>query len=171
MLCPNCGYDNIQGIDLCERCGSDLAGLDLPEAQSGFRGRLWSDRVGNLPMVPPLSVTPEATVAEAIAKMRQARHGCVLVRKDSHLVGIFTERDVITRIVRTGNDPKKVSIGEVMTAQPITLSPNDPPAHAIHLSVARGLRHLPIVDGDEVLGFISVRHLLRHIYEAVLDGR
>ena len=57
---------------------------------------------------------------------------------------------------------------EVMTPRPITLSPSDPPAHAIHLSAARGLRHLPVVESDQVLGFISVRHLLRYIHEDVL---
>lgn len=167
MLCPNCGYDNIQGIDLCERCGTDLAGLDLPEAESGFRGKLMTDRVESLALEPPLSVDPDTTVAAAIELMREARHGCVLVREDSRLVGIFTERDVISRVLRPGLDPQAVPITEVMTAQPVTLSPSDPPAYAIHLSAARGLRHLPVVDKDRVLGFISVRHLLRHIRETV----
>ena len=170
MLCPDCGHDNIQGIDHCERCGSDLASLDLPEAQSGFRGRLMTDHVGDLPLVAPLSVDPESTVAAAIAVMREARHGCVLVHQNEHLIGIFTERDVITRVVRAKRAPNKVAISEVMTPDPITLSPSDPPAHAIHLSAARGLRHLPVVDGREVLGFISVRHLLQHIHDAVLKS-
>lgn len=169
MLCPNCGHDNIQGIDLCESCGSDLAGLDLVEAHPGFRGRLMTDQIGDLPMVcPPPFVQPDSTVTAAITLMRQAKHGCVLVQEGSELLGIFTERDVLTRVLRPGKDPRQVVMSEVMTPQPITLSPSEPPAHAIHLSVARGLRHLPVVTGDSVLGFISVRHLLRHIHENVL---
>ena len=170
MLCPNCGHDNIQGADLCERCGSDLAGLDLPEAQPGFRGRLLTDAVSDLPLVAPLSVGIDSTAADAIELMREARHGCVLVRDGTRLVGIFTERDVVTRIVRPDREPGRTPMHEVMTPRPITLSPTDPPAFAIHLSAARGLRHLPVVDGDDVLGFISVRHLLRHIHDVVLGS-
>jgi len=169
LLCPNCGYDNIQGTDLCESCGSDLAGFDLPEAQPGFRGRLMTDHVGDLHLIaPPAAVQIDTTAAEAISLMREARHGCVLVQNESELVGIFTERDVLTRVIRPGKAPQQVSMSEVMTPQPITLAPSDPPAHAIHLSAAGGLRHLPVVEGDRTLGFISVRHLLRHIHENLL---
>lgn len=168
MRCHNCGHDNIQGVDLCSKCGSDLAGLDLPEAQVGFRGRLMTDHVGDLRLIAPLYVDFETTAADAISIMREAQHGCVLVRKESSLVGIFTERDVLTRVVRPGKDPRSVTMKDVMTPQPVTLSPADPPAYAIHLSAARGFRHLPVVDQEEVLGFISVRHLLRHIHEDLL---
>lgn len=171
MLCPNCGHDNIAGTDLCESCGSDLAGLDLVEAEASFQGRLMTDHLGDFPLVAPLSVSPEATVAEAVELMRQARQGCVLVRSGSALVGIFTERDVLTRIVRPGRDPQQIRMAEVMTREPVSLSVEDPPAFAIHLSVARGLRHLPVTDGSEVRGFISVRHLLRHIREIVLGNQ
>lgn len=169
MLCPNCGHDNIQGTDQCESCGSDLAGLDLPEAQPGFRGRLMTDHIGDLHLIsPPPSVQPDSTAQQAITLMREARHGCVLVQENSDLLGIFTERDVLTRVVRPGRDPKQVTMADVMTPRPITLNTSDPPAHAIHLSAARGLRHLPVVEDGQVLGFISVRHLLRHIHEHVL---
>jgi CBS domain-containing protein len=171
MLCPNCGHDNIQGTDLCASCGSDLAGLDLPEAHPGFRGRLMTDHVGDLSLIsPPPTVRTDTTAAAAITLMRDARNGCVLVRDNSDLVGIFTERDVLTRLVRPGRDPEQVVMSEVMTPQPITLAPSDPPAHAIHLSATRGIRHLPVVEGDSVLGFLSVRHLLRHIHEHVLGN-
>lgn len=170
MRCPNCGHDNIQGTDLCETCGSDLAGLDLPEAHPGFRGTLMTDHVGDLTLTPPLTVRGDTTAEAAISLMREARHGCVLVQEGAHLLGIFTERDVLTRVLRPGKDPRQVTMTEVMTPRPITLSPSDPPAHAIHLFATRGLRHLPVVEDDSVLGFISVRNLLRHIHEHVLGA-
>ena len=171
MRCHNCGHNNIAGIDLCERCGSDLAGLDLPEAQAGFRGRLMTDHVGDWQLIAPLYVEPDTSAAEAIALMRDAKHGCVLVRDNDSLVGIFTERDVLTRVVRPGKDPSELTMKDVMTTSPTTLAPSDPPAFAIHLSAARGLRHLPVIEEDEVMGFISVRHLLRHIHEDVLGRK
>lgn len=169
LLCPNCGLDNIQGTDLCESCGSDLAGLDLPEAHPGFRGRLMTDHIGDLRLIsPPPAVRGDTTAAAAISLMRETKLGCVFVQEGAELLGIFTERDVLTRVVRPGKDPEQVTMSEVMTPRPITLAPSDPPAHAVHLSATRGLRHLPVVEGDRVLGFISVRHLLRHIHENVL---
>ena len=170
MDCPNCGHDNIPGIDLCEICGSDLAGLDLPESHVGFRGRLLTGRIKDLRFIPPAISTSDSTVADAIETMRAQKHGSVMVIDDGKLTGIFTERDVLTKIVRAKRNARETSVGDVMTPDPIKLDLHDPPAFAIHLSVARGLRHLPVVDGDEVRGLISVRDLLRHIHEDVLGS-
>ncbi len=168
MICVNCGHDNIPGVDLCESCGSDLAGLDLPEASAGFRGKLLSDRIGDLPMAPALVVSAEARVTEAVERMREARQGCVLVEREGRLAGIFTERDVLVRIVRKGLDPAAVALGSVMTPDPVTLAPSDPPAYAIHRMVSQRFRHLPVVEGDKLIGFVSSRSILRYIHEDVI---
>lgn len=170
MRCPGCGHENIPGSDLCESCGWDLAGLDIPEAKGGLRGALMTGRVRDIPLVPPLVLTPGASVAEAIGLMRRERHGCVLVGEGGGLLGIFTERDLLSRVVRKGRDPRSIHLGEVMTPDPYTVSPADPPAFAIHRMVAQGLRHLPVVDGTQLLGFISVRNILRYIHQDVIPG-
>ena len=120
MLCPNCGHDNIAGVDLCENCGSDLAGLDLPAAQPGVAGRLLSDRVGDLPLAPRVTATPDQTVAAAVETMRQASQGYVMVVEDDRLVGILTERDVISRVVDAGVAASDTNVGAVMTRSPAT---------------------------------------------------
>lgn len=168
MSCPFCGHDNIPGIEFCASCGSELAGLDLPESHAGFQGRLLTGHIGDLRLVPPAISAPDSTVAEAIQTMRDQKHGSVMVIDEGSLTGIFTERDVLTKIIRAGRDASSTQVAEVMTANPITLDLNDPPAYAIHLSVARGFRHLPVMDGPEVKGLVSVRDLLRHIHEDVL---
>jgi CBS domain-containing protein len=170
VRCPFCGESNIPGVDLCEGCGADLAGLDLPEEARGFAGRLMTDRIGRIHLIPPLVVARESSVSEAVELMRRERHGCVLVEDGPKLVGIFTERDVLARVVRRGADPKTTPVGEAMTPDPRTLTPEDPPAFAIHRMVVGGLRHLPIVDGNRVAGFISVRNVLRYIASDVLAG-
>lgn len=171
MRCPNCAYDNIPGVDQCEDCGSDLAGLDLPEAQSRVAGRLLSDRLGDLPLAPRVTAAPKETVEAVIRRMRQARQGYAMVLADDRLVGIFTERDVLGRILGPGADPAATAVGEVMTPEPTTLSPQDPPAWAIHRMVGQAFRHLPIVDGQELVGLLSIRGVLRYLYEDVLGGR
>lgn len=163
MLCPFCGRDNIPGIDLCEDCGADLAGLDIPEARRGLPGRLMTDRVGDLDLSPALVLEPADSVGDAIRVMRREKHGCVLVHEGERLVGIFTERDVLARVVCPGRDPDETRLAEVMTPSPTYLRPLDPPAYAIHLTVSRGMRHLPIVEEGKTRGFISVRNLLRYL--------
>lgn len=168
MRCPYCGSPNIPGVDLCEVCGADLAGLDIPEAERGFAGRLMTDRIDRIPLVPPLEVTGDAPVAEAVEVMRRERHGCVLVTEGPKLVGIFTERDLLTRVVRPGLDLHATPLSEVMTPEPFRLAPDDPPAFAIHRMVVSGFRHLPIVESGRLQGFISVRNILRYIAHDVL---
>lgn len=168
MLCPYCGSDNIPGIDLCESCGSDLAGLDRVESQSSFQGQLMSDRIGDLTMGPALVIEAQTSVRQAVETLRRCRHGCTVVREGERLLGIFTERDLLTRVIRRGLDPSKVSMSEVMTRDPWTLASGDPPAFAVHRMVEQGLRHLPVIDGGELRGFVSVRNILRYIHEDVI---
>ena len=168
MLCPNCAADNIQGVDTCEECGTDLAGLDLPEARSGFRGRLLTARLGDLSISEAVIVSTGDTVRSAIEHMREAQAGCVLVQQNGELVGLFNERHVLTRVLRKDLDPATTPISEVMSTKPLALSPEDPPAFAIHCMVAHGFRHLPLVSDGEILGYIAVRNILAFLHEDVL---
>ncbi|MDH3404545.1 MAG: CBS domain-containing protein [Acidobacteriota bacterium] len=163
MRCPGCGVDNIPGVDACENCGTDLAGLDLPEARGGFGARLLNDRLSDLELSQPVLATPSTPVAEAISAMRERRCGCALVLDDGELVGIFNERHVLTRVLRRHRDPAATPISEVMSPDPLRLSIDDPPAFAVHCMVAYGFRHLPVLDGDELKGYVSVRNILEYI--------
>ncbi len=168
MLCPNCGERNIPGVDICEGCGTDLAGLDLPEAESGFQGKLLNDRIGELELSEAVAVQAESSVADAVRAMREAGRGCTLVFRDGRLAGIFNERDVVARVLSSGLDAEATPVTEVMTPDPVTLSPTDPPAYAVHCMVSHSLRHLPVVENDRVLGYISVRNILRYIHRDVI---
>lgn len=168
MLCPNCATDNIPGVDVCEECGTELAGMDLPEARSGFRGKLLAARVGDLPCSKVVVVSTDETVKGAIERMREAQVGCVLVRADDELVGLFNERHVLTRVLRKGLDPETTPITSVMSSRPLQLSPEDPPAFAVHCMVAYGFRHLPLVSNEGIQGVVSVRHVLAFLHEDVL---
>jgi CBS domain-containing protein len=171
MQCPYCGEENIPGVDICESCGSDLAGLDLPEARGGFRGKLLNDRIGDLRISPALTVPLDTKVAEAIAKMREARHGCVrVVETDGKVGGMLKERHVLTRVVRKELDASATPVSALMSPDPLRLSPEDPPAFAVHCMVAYGFRHMPVVEGDDLLGFISVRNILSYLHRDVIGG-
>lgn len=170
MRCPSCGADNIAGVESCESCGSDLAGLDLPEARGGLVGRLMTDRIGDIELTPPITVSLDDTVAAVVLKMREARHGCVQVLDGERQTGIFTERDVMSRVLRRDLDPRTTPVADVMTPRPTVLSLEDPPAHAIYRMVSQGFRHLPISRDGELVGSISVRNLLRYIDGKILGA-
>jgi CBS domain-containing protein len=170
MRCPSCDTDNIAGTEHCESCGSDLAGLDIPEASGGGVGRLVRDQLGDLELRPPIIAAADETVEAVVRRMRQARQGCVHVLDGDRPIGIFSERDVMSRVLLRGLDTSTTTVGQVMTPRPTTLSVGDPPAHAIHRMVSQGFRHLPITRDGELAGSISVRDLLRYIDGEILGA-
>ena len=109
------------------------------------------------------TLSPDATVREAVKMMAGRKIGAVLITRDGKLAGIFTERDVLTRIVDAGLDPDKTKLEEVMTPDPDTLAPNDRAMDALAQMSSRGYRHLPVVDNNQLVGIVSVRD----IYSAV----
>jgi len=105
-------------------------------------------------------VSPHQTVAEAVAIMAARKIGAVPVVQDGRLVGIFSERDVVRRVVCLNRAPDKTEIGEVMTPDPITASPSDQRALAVHKMDAVGCRHLPVLQHGALVDMLSIRDLL-----------
>lgn len=170
MRCPFCNKENIQGADLCSNCGSDLAGLDLPETQQGISGRLLTDRISDLKLSEPIALTPDSTVREAVETMRRERRGCVFIEEQGQVVGAFNERQLLTRVLRGDRDPETTALSEVMSSVPVELHPEDPPAFAVHCMVSRRLRHLPVVSEGALVGFLSVRNILAYLNDELIHG-
>ena len=99
------------------------------------------------------------TVKEAVQVMRDRHIGAVLVLEEQRLVGIFTERDVLTKVVAEERDPAATQISEVMTRDPDTVSPDDAAIDALDRMSTRGYRHLPVVAGERVVAIVSIRDL------------
>ncbi len=105
------------------------------------------------------TIGPDATVHEAAGLMVERRIGALLVLRNQRLVGIFTERDVLARVVAESRDSTETRVGEVMTRNPDSLPPDSTAAEALEMMSKRGYRHLPIVDGDRVVAVLSLRDL------------
>lgn len=99
-------------------------------------------------------------VSEAARSMRQHNVGAVLVVEDQHLVGIFTERDSLYRVVAENRDARRTLLSEVMTSDPQTVHPDEPFVRALHLMHAGGFRHVPVVENGKPLGMVSARDAL-----------
>jgi CBS domain-containing protein len=104
-----------------------------------------------------LELPPTATVRGAALAMRERHVGAVLVTTDGHLNGIFTERDMVNRVVADSRDPDQTTLADVMTANPDTIAPTTTAIDALRLMNDGGYRHLPIVENGRVVGIVSRR--------------
>lgn len=102
----------------------------------------------------------QQTVLEAVKLMVQHNIGAVPVLQDGQLVGIFSERDLMSRVVAEGKDAAHIKVSAVMTEDPLTIAPNDNLETCMTLMKRHGFRHLPVCSGKEVKGVISLRDIL-----------
>jgi CBS domain-containing protein len=115
---------------------------------------------------PPVIVQPNASVHEAVRAMSKNRVGAVGVVDEGRLVGIFTERDVMERVVLPLRDPGTTRISDVMTSPVESIRPDHDPHAALEQMVERHIRHLAITDDSNgLLGMLSIRNLLQDQFE------
>lgn len=108
------------------------------------------------------SLDPDATVAEAVALLAEKRIGAVPVLDSGRVVGIFSERDVIHCLQADGGDALRQRIGDVMTKAVKSIGPNESAIGALSLMTQRRIRHLPVIDGGRLVGFVSIGDLVKY---------
>lgn len=102
------------------------------------------------------------TVLDVAQAMVARNIGAVPVLRDGLLVGIFSERDLMKRVVVEGREAGTTRVGEVMTGDPLTVSPQETPENCMLLMRRHGFRHLPVCDGKQLRGLVSLRDLMLH---------
>jgi len=108
---------------------------------------------------------PDTTVAEAAKKMSELRVGSMLILDGNELKGIFTERDLMNRVVSQGKDYKTTKIKEVMSTKLVVVNQHETIPNCYHLMQKKKCRHLPILDdNNKVIGMVSIRDLLSWMY-------
>lgn len=145
---------------------SILVGYFAHWADMELGSSLNSDTVQDLRPKDPVVVSPAHTIGRTIAIMQEAREGCVLICDESGKpVGIFTERDVLRRVI--GEQMSfDLPIKEAMSTDLATIGANDTAMEAIRLLHARGLRHLPVVSPEgKPVGIVSVRRIMEYVVE------
>lgn len=108
------------------------------------------------------TINADQTVLDAARFMVQHNIGAVPVLRNGELAGIFSERDVMKRVVAEGRDPARTRVSEVMTADPVSVAPNEEVEHCMVLMKQHGFRHLPVCEGKRLVGLLSLRDLLLH---------
>lgn len=107
-----------------------------------------------------LTAAPETTVSQAARLMAAKNVGAIMVVANERLVGIFTERDVVFRVIAKGLDAKTTPLADVMTAAPKTLEPGKSYGHALVLMQENGFRHVPVLENGRPIGIISSRNAM-----------
>ena len=126
---------------------------------------LMVESVGRLQPPPPLCLPHDATVHDAVGLMRQHRVGCVLVCRAGLLAGLFTERDLLRRVLAPGR-PLSLSLGDCMTADPVVVRQAESIGAAIRRMEEGGYRHLPVVDeAGRPVGILSAKRVVHYLAE------
>jgi CBS domain-containing protein len=163
--CPNCGRENIPGVDECEKCGQSLTELSEFRPTLPLAKGLVDDAIATLEPRVPVAVSPTAKVGDVLHLMVDRRIGSVLVADGDVLLGIFSERDALVRLNTEASKLKDRPISEFMTPSPTTLSPNDSIVFAVQKMALGGYRHIPILTNGKPTGMISIRDVLRYMTE------
>jgi CBS domain-containing protein len=103
-----------------------------------------------------------ATVQDAVTLLVERRIGCVPVIDGGQVVGIVSERDVVRSLGHSGPDVMQQSVRAVMTSPAVTIPPSTPVISALSLMTLRRIRHLPVIEGGEIVGFVSIGDLVKH---------
>ena len=111
------------------------------------------------------AIGPDAPVIDAIRLMAEKRIGAVLVLQGGRLAGILSERDYARKIVLEGRSSKDTPVRDIMTADLITVKPGDSAQSCMQIMTERRIRHLPVLDGDELMGVVSIGDLVKAVIE------
>ncbi len=137
---------------------------DAYEDKERIRGTLLTARLNELSLRTPIMVEAEATVVAAVNAMNEQRTGCVLVHKAGKMVGIFTERDVLTKVIFRNNN-SVIAVESAMTKDPETLEDTQTIACALNKMSVGGYRHIPVMAKGKPVGVVSIRDLVDFLVE------
>ena len=111
------------------------------------------------------SIAPESTVYEAMESMAKHNTGALLVMSGEEMVGILSERDCVRRVELEGKNVRETKVNDIMTGEVITVDCDQPLEECMSLMLEKSIRHLPVYDSKKLMGFVSVRDVLREMIE------
>lgn len=168
LICPDCGAENIDGVDTCESCGQSLTMLNKPHrAPSPVGDGMLRDPIRDLKPKKPITTSPGTPLEDVLQIMLENKIGSILVTEDEKLVGIFSERDAVNRVGVEFGVLRGQPISDFMTSMPGTLEATNKIIFAVHKMAIGGYRHVPIVEGDCPIGVISIRDILQYAEEHI----
>jgi len=111
------------------------------------------------------TIAPDASVLEALRRMAKFNSGALLVMSSAKVAGILSERDCVRKVELAGKTPKDTTVGEIMTSEVISVEASQSLEGCMTLMLEKSIRHLPVYDGGELVGFISIRDVLKEVVD------
>lgn len=111
------------------------------------------------------STSPDSSVLDALKSMAKHNTGALLVMDGTNVSGILSERDCVRKVELSGKSSKDTKVREIMTSKVITITADEELEECMTLMINRNIRHLPVYDGEKLLGLVSVRDVLREVVE------
>ncbi|TPE42996.1 CBS domain-containing protein [Pontibacter mangrovi] len=112
-----------------------------------------------------LSIEPSATVYSALEYMVEKNVGALLVIDKARFMGIFTERDYARKVILRGKASKETLVSEIMSEHPVAVTPDDTVENCMKLMTAKYIRHLPVMEGGNLIGLVSIGDIVKYIIE------
>ncbi len=109
------------------------------------------------------SIAPQATVYEALQKMKEKDAGALLVVEATKMVGIFTERDYARKLVLQGKFSRETAVSELMTQDLLTVTPMNTVQDCMVMMTAERVRHLPVLDGEQLMGIVTIGDVVKQV--------
>lgn len=169
-MCSHCGYKNLPGAAICKYCQQDLTSLNRHIPDSQLERFVTETSVATVESCPPRVLPPSATVREAIEIMLSQNVGAILVVDgEGKSLGIFTERDLLKKVVGLVDGYQNLPISQFMTPKPEAVSPDDKLDIVLQLMDAGGYRHVPVLEHGKPVRLLSVRDMLKHLMKLSED--
>jgi CBS domain-containing protein len=170
MICPSCCHNNLPGADICGHCQQSLTSFDLPQPENSIERSVMYDQVKSLKQTPPVFIGQTATVSEAIAVMSESNVGALLiVDGQGRLLGIFSERDLLKKIIGIHAEYEELPITQFMTPRPESVTTKDTLNFVLQKMDAGGYRHVPVLEDGKPVSLISARDMLRFVTRMCKD--
>ena len=166
--CPSCGSKNLEGLDECANCGADLRTVDLPKPVSKLEQAVMLLPLTSLQLSQLASVDVDTPLETAVREIAAKKLDMLAVVDGERLVGLFSVRDIMTRVGTEYAAKRGRPVREFMTKDPETLPPDAPINYAINLMDVGGYRHVPVVRDGSLVGVVSARDVLKYL---VKQGR
>jgi len=163
MNCPYCSHQNLDGVDYCDECLHDLSIFDVPLPTGGLQQHLMEDKVSHIPYDRLVLVSPDDSVARAVARIKTIGIGQAVVVEGGKLIGILTERDLLNKVAGRDLDLQQLSVRAVMTTHPDAIDERSPIRVVINKMAVREHRHVPIVRDGQPVGIISAKSVANYI--------
>ena len=161
--CPSCGTKNLEGADECANCGGDLRTVDLPTPASQIEQTVMQLPLTALKMTSVHAVPPETTLEVAVHTLVRQHIDILEVVDNGRLVGVLSVRDIVTRVGADYREKLRQPVRLFMTPNPETLPPDAPITFAINKMDVGGYRHVPVVQGERMLGVVSASDVIAYI--------